>query len=83
MPDPPYITDAERPLRPIEMRDRFRFYVCFRWRGVQYTRWFPRPSDIPGYIANFPGAQVMNQGESRTHAEAEREAALLREASRA
>ena len=82
MADPPYITDAERPLRPLEVRDRYRFYVCFRWRGVQYTRWFQSRWDIPPYLERFAGAQVMNEGESRTQAEADREAGLLKQVSR-
>lgn len=82
MPDPPYLTDAERHVRPVALRDRYRFFVCFRWRGIQYTRWFDAPSLIPGYLGRFEDVQIMNQGEAKTSTEADWDAKLLKEASR-
>ncbi len=63
---PLYLTDAERTLRTEDMQDRYRFYACFRLKGIQYTRWFADPGSRSAYIGNFPDCQVMNMGEGET-----------------
>lgn len=69
-PDPLYLADAERPIRPIEVQDRYRFYLTFRLRNVQYTRWFTDPDSRSAYLHNLPGAELMNAGEDQREARA-------------
>lgn len=64
-PDPLYLADSERPIRPLEMQDRYRFFLTFRLRNVQYTRWFTDPTTRAAYFQNLPGAQLMNAGEDK------------------
>lgn len=62
MPDPLYLTDAERPLRPPDVQRLYRFFAVFRLRRIQYTRWFYDPSARDTYLASH-SCEVMNRGE--------------------
>ena len=61
--EPLYLTDSERPIRPPEMRERYRFYAVFQLHKVQYTRWFTDPSTRAAYVANHPGVVLRDSGE--------------------
>jgi hypothetical protein len=54
MADPLYLTDAERPLRPTSVRDRYRFAALFELKATRYTRWFSDPGQRAAYLANTP-----------------------------
>lgn len=61
--EPLYLTDAERPIRPAEMRARYRFFSVFRLNKIQYTRWFPDVHTRAAYLQGLPGVQELNSGE--------------------
>lgn len=67
MAEPAYLTDAERPLRAESMRDRYRYVAVFRFRDVQYTRWFADPTVRDAYLT-WPGILIMDTGEAPTTA---------------
>lgn len=76
VPDPVYLTDAERPLRTIDVRDRYRHFAVFRLKGIQYTRWFQDAIIREHYCAHHQ-VQVMNLGMVKTCAELAHEQAIF------
>lgn len=65
MTEPLYLTDAERPLRPLEQQARYAHYAEFDWRGVRYTRWFTDPTTRRAYLENLPDCRLLSSGEAR------------------
>lgn len=81
MANPLYLTDAERPLRPVVVQDAYRFFVVFRLRSSQYTRWFQTSEDRQSYL-DSAGAEVMNLGEGPTSAQTHAHQNILKEINR-
>lgn len=76
MSDQLYLTDAERTLRPLEIRDRYRYFATFRYRNIQYTRWFQDPDDRQRFLADNT-VDLVVVGEVPTAATAAFESRLL------
>ena len=51
MPDPSYLTDADRACRPEPMRKAYRFWLVFTLRGTTtYRRYFRSAEDRTAYV---------------------------------
>ena len=61
---PKFLVDAERNLRDVTIRDKFRFYLVFKLKGLQYKRWFASTFERNCYRDfNVPDAEVVEVGE--------------------
>ena len=61
---PTFLVDAERDLRDITIRDKYRFWLVFRLKDYTYKRWFSSRFERDNYQQfNIPGAELIDSGE--------------------